>query len=120
MIRASSSRRKSATRSSRPNSFIVSRVARHGSHRCEPLERPRHLLGVEHLDLVAGAYVVVVAHADSAFEAVAYFAHVVFEPTQRIELALEDHDVTAQHAHLLVPIHGALDDHAAGDLTEFR
>src|SRR5690606_32509406 len=72
------------------------------------------------LDLIADLDVVVVAHADAALGSGAHLRHVVLEPPQRLELALVDHDVVAQHADRILTPHVAVDHHAAGDVAELR
>jgi len=68
---------------------------RHGA----PLRAARDLDPGEALDLVTRADVVVIAHADAALGAGANFVDVVLEASQRVEFALVDHHVVAQHAH---------------------
>src|SRR5262245_50212771 len=71
---------------------------------------PRDLDAGVALDLVAAADVVVVANPDAALRTGAHFADIVLEAAQRIELALVDHDVVAQHAHRVAALDVALDD----------
>ncbi len=82
------------------------------------LQLARDLDALEALDLVAGLDVVVLLDADAALGAGAHFVDVFLEAAQRFELALEDHDVVAQHADRLVALDHALDDQAAGDRAE--
>src|ERR1700739_3047083 len=60
--------------------------------------RPCPLDAGEAFDLVVDAHVLVVLHADTALGPGAHLAHVVLEAPQRLERALEDHHVVAQHA----------------------
>src|ERR1044072_154390 len=70
------------------------------------------------LDLVPDAHVVVVLHADTAFGAGAHFVDVVLEATQRLQAALEDHDVVAQHADRIVAADVAVRNDATGHRAE--
>ena len=49
-----------------------------------------------------------------------HLAHVVLEALQRIELAVVDHDVVAQQAHLRAAPHHAVEHVAAGDRADLR
>src|SRR5512141_2700589 len=91
----------------------ATRLAR-GTSRGIPLRAARDLEPGETLDLVAGADVVVLHDADAALGAGAHFAHVVLEAPQRVELALVDDHVVAQHAHGVAALDEALRDEAAG------
>ena len=55
---------------------------------------------LEDLELVADLEVVEVLERQAALEAGLDLAHVVLEALERVELAVVDHDVVAQHAHL--------------------
>src|SRR5688500_10386567 len=68
----------------------------------------------EALDLVAHADVVVVAHADAALGACADFTDVVLEAPERVEFALVNHDVVAQHADRIAALDETLDHETAG------
>ena len=72
------------------------------------------------LDLIADLDVVVVAHADAALGSCAHFLDVVFEAAQRLELTLEYHDTVAKHADRIAAFDVAVDDHAAGNVAQFR
>src|SRR5690606_41560502 len=58
------------------------------------------------------------SHADAALGAVAHLVDVLLETAQRLEFALEDHGVVAQHADRLAALDHAFDHHAAGDRAE--
>src|SRR5690606_17249783 len=82
------------------------------------LQLARHLDPLVALDLVADADIVVVPDADAALGAGLHFVDVVLEAPQRLQLALEDHHVVAQHPDRVAPAHHALGDQAAGDLAD--
>src|SRR5579859_5177806 len=78
-------------------------------------DRARHFHALVALDLVARLHVVVVLHADAALGASTHFAHVVLEAAQRLQGALEDHHVVAQHADRVVALDVTFHHQAAGD-----
>src|SRR5262245_46336693 len=80
--------------------------------------RSRHFDARVALDLVADPHVVVVLHADAALGAGTHFVDVVLEATQRLEAALEDHDVVAQHADRIVTADIAFHHDATRDRAE--
>src|SRR5690606_26935306 len=77
----------------------------------------RYFNPIKHLDLITHFHVVVL-HADTTFHPGTNFVDVVFEATQRLQLALEDHHVVAQNPDRLVPLHHTFLHHTAGHLTE--
>src|SRR5690606_6945767 len=84
----------------------------------DALQRPLDLDALEALDLVARLDVVVGLHRDAALGAVAHFLDVLLEAAQRLQLALEDHRVVAQHADRAVLADHALDHDRTGDGAE--
>ena len=74
----------------------------------------------EHFDHVANANVVVVLHADTTLHAVTHFVDVIFEATQRFQLAFIDNHVVAQYADRVVTFDVAFGDHTAGNRAKFR
>src|SRR5690606_31110987 len=91
---------------------------RYGGRTSAASEGALHFDALEALDLVTRLDVVVGLHADAAFGVDADLVDVLLEAAQGFQLALEDHDLVAQHADWLVPPDHALDHHAAGDRTE--
>src|SRR6185312_3827860 len=85
-----------------------------------PSERARGLDDLVHLELVALLHIVEVLDRQAALEARLHLAHVVLEALQRIELAVVDHDVVAQHADLRAAAHEALLHVAARDHADLR
>src|SRR5512146_1267010 len=112
---ATSSRMASATRSARRFSFAMA-----DSGRCRGLERPRYLFGAVALDHIADLDVVEVLHADTALEALADLPHVVLEPLERRDGAIENLDSVADDTHAPLAIDHAAADRAAGDRTDAR
>src|SRR6186997_1728318 len=76
-------------------------------------QRALDLDALEALDLVARLHVVVGLHRDAALGAAADLLDVLLEAAQRLELALEDDHVVAQHADRLGLAHRALDHQRA-------
>src|SRR5436190_3331816 len=72
------------------------------------------------LDLIADLDVVEVLESDAALVALLDLTGVVLEPTQRRQLAGPDHRAVAQEPRLGVPHDLAVDDHAAGDVSDLR
>src|SRR6185437_12807993 len=90
--------------------------------RCVPsrrsLDRARNLDAREALDLVVDAHVLIVLHADAALGTGTHFVDVILEAPQRLERALEDHDVIAQHADRIVATDRTLAHEAACNHAE--
>lgn len=84
------------------------------------LEAASNLNLLEDFDLVANLDVVVALDADTALHAGTYFGSVILEAAQGFQLAFEDNDVFTQYTDWTVTVHGAFDNHAAGDRAEFR
>src|SRR3954464_11223997 len=101
----------------RPAPFTThhSRLTRRGSLLRSRLERPRHFLGAVVLDAVADLDVVEVLDADTALEAFADLAHVVLEPAQRVDRALEDFHAVADDADARVAANEPAPHRTAGD-----
>src|ERR1700741_1710864 len=94
------------------------RRARENSRGMLSSELAGNLDALETLDLVADLDVTVSLDADAALGAGAHLGRVVLEALQRFELALEDHDVVAQHPDRVVAAHAAVHDQAPGDGAE--
>src|SRR5581483_3329821 len=81
-----------------PTGHVTNRKPGTGNVRVVESQRPRYLHHLVHLQLIALVDVVEVLDRQAALEACLHFANVVLEALERIELAIVDHDVVAQHA----------------------
>src|SRR3954462_7500551 len=82
------------------------------------LQRPPDLLDAVALDDVAGAHVLVVLEGHAALLAGRDLAGVVLEALELAELALVNHHVVADEAHVGAALHDAVEDAAARDLAD--
>src|SRR5438034_8180695 len=78
------------------------------------------LLDLERLDDVADLDVLEALDADTAFETLPHFGHVVLEVPQRADLAFVDDTVVPQQANARRPRNHTVDHHAAGDGPRLR
>src|SRR3984957_20489004 len=81
-------------------------------------QRSRELASGAALDLVAGANILIVPHADTALHTRPNLTHVVLKAAQRLERALEDHNVFAQNTNGVIALHNAFRNQASGDNAE--
>src|SRR5581483_11261203 len=94
------------------------RLRRESAMLIQLLKGSRDFSASEALDLVAGANILVVLHADTALGAGANFVHVILEATQRFQRPFENDDVVAQDTDRVVPANEAFGHQAARNHTE--
>src|SRR5688572_8890889 len=81
-------------------------------------QRARDLDDFVHLELVALLHVVEAADRQAALEPGLHLTHVVLEALERVELAVVDDDVVAQHADARAATDDAFEHVAAGDRAD--